>query len=269
MQEATPHAPQQHIIRELSRAVANLYPHQISELLVTGLCASWKQRHAPATYFWKVHGLRRALRQFQMLTGVQHLTAAVPRVHQPPPRSVIASADEINRLWNTASPRERVWLCLTLRLGLRHGDALSIGPEHYDAETKTLRWTQQKTGELQTLPVADDIALLFEEAPDFGDPAMPYFARWNHGKRVKTGATRRMWERLKNRAGVRREVTAHDLRRTVAVATHEVTKDVLIVQQLLGHRSLNATLHYLPQKTPDALRPILAQLWKPITEVKQ
>jgi integrase len=73
-----------------------------------------------------------------------------------------------------------------------------------------------------------------------------------------------------NDAGITRHITPHDFRRAAAVAVHRLTKDLTVVQALLGHRALQSTLYYLDHHRmlvpPSALE--LAKL-NPTTETIQ
>ena len=50
---------------------------------------------------------------------------------------------------------------------------------------------------------------------------------------------------LRDRCGITRRVTPHDLRRTTAVALYEHTRDIRDVQALLTHRNMQSTIWYL------------------------
>ena len=52
-------------------------------------------------------------------------------------------------------------------------------------------------------------------------------------------------------------MTAHDLRRTTAVRTLEATKDIRVVQVLLGHGDLPTTLWYLDHHNTPVDRAVL------------
>jgi integrase len=163
----------------------------------------------------------------------------------------------------------RIWLRLTVALALGQNEVRALSAANYNAENKTVSFVRKKSGEPNTLPVPDDLASIFEAAPDYGDPAMPFLQRWQNGHRLSKHTIEGRWRRLKARAGVRAEVTAHDLRRTTASAALDLTNDIRVVQQLLGHRTLGATVRYCVDRKPEVLRPLLDRLWKPATEVKQ
>ena len=73
----------------------------------------------------------------------------------------------------------------------------------------------------------------------------------------------RQWAKLKKTARVNPELIIHDLRRSAAVALYEISKDLRMVEQLLGHENLSTTGRYLEHRDPGKLRPLLAQMWRP------
>ncbi len=241
----------------------------MTPLHIEALVQRWKARYARSTTYSRAAALRRTLRWYEDTTNSKGLARCVPRVPYPNVRQIVATPAQLDALHAAADPWMRVWLRLTVALALAQNEVRTLSAAHYNAEARTVSFTRKKTGEPNTLPVPDDLAAIFESAPDFGDPAMPFLQRWQNGHPLKKHTIEGRWRRLKARAGVPAEVTAHDLRRTTASATLDLTNDLRAVQQLLGHRSLGATIRYCVGHKPDVLRPILAQLWTPKTEVKQ
>jgi integrase len=76
------------------------------------------------------------------------------------------------------------------------------------------------------------------------------------------------WNRLKKTTGADRALNFHDLRRTTAVALYEVSKDLRVVEQMLGHQSLGSTVRYLEHRDPAKLRPYLDSIHKPTGRVQ-
>lgn len=201
-------------------------------------------------------------------TGTRNLREAVPHVPGPQPRGVVATAAELDALWRAADPLMRIWLRLTTGLCLRQSEVRILAPVHFHPESRTVSIPQPKTGHRKAMPIEDDIAALFAAAPDDPDPTTPLLTRYA-GRTLSEAAIQHQWAKLKKKAAVRHEINPHDLRRTTATLGYNLTHDLRVVQQLLGHQRLGSTVSYIAPTNPDALRPILAQLWKPITEVKQ
>ncbi len=79
----------------------------------------------------------------------------------------------------------------------------------------------------------------------------------------------RAWQKAKKKAHANPSLWMHDLRRTAAVALYEVSKDLRVVEQMLGHKSLSSTITYLEHRDPGKLRPYLEAIYKPKTETIQ
>jgi integrase len=62
---------------------------------------------------------------------------------------------------------------------------------------------------------------------------------------IRPDALRRSFIRLKEKCGITRSLKPHDLRRTTATRVYKNTKDLRLVQALLGHSDLGSTFWYL------------------------
>ena len=70
----------------------------------------------------------------------------------------------------------------------------------------------------------------------------------------------RRLKRLAKRAKVKGRVHLHRLRRTFGVQALRTTEDVVIVQQLLGHRSYHTTMGYLDEARPERVAEVTRKL---------
>ncbi|MGH9062275.1 MAG: tyrosine-type recombinase/integrase, partial [Acidimicrobiales bacterium] len=95
---------------------------------------------------------------------------------------------------------------------------------------------------------------------DLIHPSTPLFVDVR-GRRLSVDQIRYLVERLYVRAGIRAQVPAgalvHALRHTFATAALEAGADVVELQELLGHASLETTRRYL-SATGQALRHVIA-----------
>jgi integrase len=197
-----------------------------------------------------------------------NLTPTVKNPKRPGPRKIIATPEELGKLFNAAEPWLRLWLMLCSQLALRNAEARHVGPAEYNHAEQTITY-RKKGGQHHQLPVTPEIAAMFEAAPEPppGCNAWSFVERWR-GRPLGKGPIESAWVALKKRAGVRAELRAHDIRRTTAVSLYTLTRDIRTVSHLLGHENLVATCQYLAYADPKELRPLLAQM-RPITETKQ
>ena len=176
----------------------------------------------------------------------------------PPPRTVIASDDEIKKLFTQAKPWMRLWLTLTAGHGLRFAEAHRLAPTHYNAQSNTITY-RVKGNQTNTLPVSDDLKKFLDSIPPDTDPNTP-LVEIAAGRPMTRHNIYEHWERLKKHAGVNRFLRTHDLRRTLAVKVYDLTHDLRAVQHTLGHGRLATTCLYLEHHDPEKIRPILNQL---------
>jgi integrase/recombinase XerD len=208
--------------------------------------------------------------------------AAVPKPKTPStlPRS-IRSRDAVPRLLAVAGepdPRARnPWPARDLALvatfcvtGVREAEAagLNLGSLLGDPGATRME-VQGKGGKVRPIPV--DPALervldryLHERAErfprhDMTHPATALFVDGN-GRRMSVHQIRYLVERLYIRAGIRTQVPAgalvHALRHTFATSALEAGADVVELQELLGHASLETTRRYL-SATAQGLRHVI------------
>jgi integrase len=156
----------------------------------------------------------------------------------------------------------RLCILIAAHAGLRRSDILRLAPIHYNAELRTIKITQHKPGTLLQIPATETLAAALEATPPNDNPAIPFVER-AAGKPVTIYMFNDQWDAVRRRAKINRKLTMHDLRRTLAVSLYEVSKDLRVVEQMLGHRSLSSTAHYLEHRDPEKLRAILQQMWTP------
>lgn len=171
----------------------------------------------------------------------------------PKPRNVTATQDERGALLEAAAPNLRCWLLLCSDLAIRAGTAARLGPANYNRATGKLSF-RTKFSNTQELPVTAELAALIESCDDYGRPFVAQLPRGHHPKtgkplppigRMTLRGLHIAFRRLKQKVGITRRVTAHDLRRTTVRRVYDATLDLRLAQSLLGHTSLRSTLWYL------------------------
>lgn len=172
--------------------------------------------------------------------------AFVPRQYKPPPRNVTATDEERRLILQAAKPHMLMFLLLCSDLAIRSGTAMRIAPIHYNPEREEITF-KTKYSESLTLPVTAELSTLMKRHK--GDASVPYVAALHPNGQIADRNIREQFTRLRRSVGITKEFTPHDLRRTTAVAAYAITKDLRMVQALLGHRGLSSTLHYLDHHT--------------------
>lgn len=223
----------------------------------------WKRNHAPATTHQRIYKLRRMLKAIDR----EDLLQVARATSVPMPRTVIATPDEIARILAAAAPPLRAAVTLGVSLGLRIKETMDVRESNFDAQKRTITFVA-KGGEIHTMPTTSAVEELIRTAPK-GPKETPIVFRYHRNKPMGLNALHQAWRKARREAGVNPSLSFHDLRRTVAVTTYEITRDLRAVEQILRHKNLETTTRYLEHKDQEGIRPILEQLWKPATEREQ
>jgi integrase len=239
-------------------------PHQFTEKHIEPPLLAWRARLARSTLKNYASAFRQLVAQIGAATNRPYLHQSVPIVDRGSPRRVIATPEELTALLAAAPTWLRVIVLLAAHAGFRRSDCLRVAPIHYSPEHGTITITQQKTNHTVSVPASAELQLMFAAAPP-GDPATPLY-QLHRGERIWPSGLGKAWHRLKKKAQVNPHLWLHDLRRTLAVSLYELTKDLRVVEQFLGHRSLNATVMYLEHRDVHKLKPYLDALFVPRTQ---
>lgn len=245
--------------------------------------ASWAADHAAASVR-RAHSAWSSFFDFLVAEGLLegNPMAAVPKPKTPTvlPRTIRAR-DGIPRLLATAAasdPRShRPWPARDLALvatfcvtGIREAEAVALSTGSLVGETGARRLeVVGKGNKARPIPIgaaleqliADYQAERVERFPehDLEHPSVPLFIDVR-GDRLSVHQVRYLVERLYVRAGLRAQVPAgalvHALRHTFATSALEAGADVVELQELLGHASLETTRRYL-SATGQALRHVI------------
>jgi integrase/recombinase XerD len=245
--------------------------------------ASWAGDHAAASVR-RAHSAWSNLFDFLVAEGILdgNPMAAIPKPKTPVvlPRSIRAR-DAIARLLAVAvepDPRSRQpWpardlavvatFCVT---GIREAEAVGLNIGSWSGEPGARRLeVVGKGGKARPIPidpVLDEVLSGYQKERaarfpkhDLDHPGTPLFVDVR-GRRLSVDQVRYLVERLYVRAGIRAQVPSgalvHALRHTFATAALEAGADVVELQELLGHASLETTRRYL-SATGQGLRHVI------------
>jgi integrase len=255
------------VATDLKLLTGHLRHRQLRTEHALALVARWREKYSRNTIYNRAKLLRTLLRACEQ-DGAPRIT--IPRQPSPTHRKRIALEEEAAKLLAVANPAMRLFLMLTSVLGMRFSEACSIKPADWNPEKHLLTWRRKGRDEHQ-LPITPEIEQLFAIAPETTDPDEGYISRLlgtHKGGHVKW-RIRHAWNRMLKRAGVSKDLTPHDLRRTAATTLYELTQDIFTVQALLGHAKIETTAKYIQHATTGKMRPLLAQLWHPTPKVVQ
>jgi integrase len=253
----TPDSTEARVAKQLAAASANLRPGQLHELVPIGLVETWRRNLKPSTAYGQTMALRKLLRRFRDI-GAPDLAGKLPRVRAPEPRSVTATPQEIERLTAAAPAHMKLFLYLCHQLALRFTEAWQLTPADYDHERQTIR-VRTKGNKTRNLPVTPEIKALLDTAAPYDNPTTRYLSLLS-GRTMQQETIRKQFKALVKSTGANPQLNPHDLRRTTANAAYALTKDLRVVQQLLGHTRFASTAWYMAPLQPEDLADVLDKL---------
>lgn len=169
------------------------------------------------------------------------------------PHPLPEGMEGVDRLIAAADrPEHKILAALCGRCGLRVAEALEVRPSWFDTEEMVLRVVGKGSKE-RLIPISP------EAWEVFCGPLTKAFVLGSNEPLVglKDRYARKMIGILGRKAGLKREVASHDLRATFATAVYDKTKDIRVVQILLGHASSATTEIYVGrsmQQMRDAVK---------------
>lgn len=196
---------------------------------------------APAT----VRRRKASVAEYLKWLGVNDpLKFKLPGAPQPNPHPLPARMDGVDMLIEAApSVEHSLLIMLCGKLGLRVSEAVAVKSTDFDPIKRALT-VFGKGAKYRVLPVPDDVfdAITAQiEALEGGRERLVPFANSTARTHVRNIA-----------ASVGMEgVASHDLRATFATDMYERTKNILVVQQWLGHSSPETTRRYVEVSLDD------------------
>lgn len=151
------------------------------------------------------------------------------------------------------TPHRNWLLCrLMLEAGLRSAEVRSLRPAHLDLNTGKLMVREGKGAKDRVLWLNEDlrdaVGQWLERRADWLDEPQdcPWLLPTRHGTKVKGGYLRRMVKRTAKDAGVQEaeRVSPHNLRHTAATRLLADGANLRVVQEVLGHASVETTERY-------------------------
>jgi integrase len=208
-------------------------------------------------YLWEHHGAPKLDGHMAKYTAVR-------------PRNVTITDAERDALLAAAKPHLKLWILLCSDLAIRSGTAARLGSEHYDPQRRTLTFVTKCNEHLKLFTTAAIESLILDcdlrSSVPFVRQLWPQNALGNAPTNKPSsihGLLGHQWRLLCKRAGIKRRIVPHDLRRTAAVAIYRHTADIRDAQSLLGHKMLTSTLWYLDHDVRPISRETLEAIKRP------
>jgi site-specific recombinase XerD len=231
-----------HDIFEPERIKSNTVRAYLSEVNSRGVSNSTVHAHARGT---------RAFLRFLKEEG--YITAPInikmPRVEQKKMR--VLSPEELNRILKVCNkPRDKTLILFLVDSGMRRSEAVSLNWIDVDIPSGVvnIRKSKSKKARSAFIGVKTRRALLRYRRSISHEDNDPLF-QTQTGTRLTPSGFRQVIRRISEKSRI--PFSAHDLRRTFATLSLKAGMNVLHLQSLLGHSSLEMTRRYVQMVEDD------------------
>jgi site-specific recombinase XerD len=156
-----------------------------------------------------------------------------PKVAPSLPRPL--PIEYLQTMWGVASPKERAWIALGYFCGLRAGEAVQVAVEDI-VDGPALR-VIGKGGRARRVPLRPEV---LEALTAYGWPESGRFFPTANRKSASVAIGRLLRE-----VGAPPIYSMHSLRHAFGTGLYRSSRDIRLVQELMGHSSLNTTQMYV------------------------
>jgi len=151
----------------------------------------------------------------------------------------LTAAEIIQLLSVVDSPRDRLLVQCLYYLGLRNSEAGQLQADHIDVKNRIVRIPPEiaKRGMERRIPIPDNFLPTLKQ----------YLALIGEKSKLFGLSRARVWSLIKNygvKAQLAKPIKPHVLRHSYASHVYQVTGDIKLVQELLGHASIDSAVIY-------------------------
>lgn len=166
---------------------------------------------------------------------------SAPQDRTTMPHPLPEGMDGVRRMIQVAyTPNQKALVAFCGLVGLRVSESLAARPSDFDLHGSPLLRVNGKGDKVRLVPVSDEA---------WGYLVEPVTAAFIAGNVPVVGLQDRVARgnitQMGRRAGLSRRVASHDLRATFATAVYDKTQNMRLVQELLGHSSVETTQIYV------------------------
>jgi len=181
------------------------------------------------------------VKAYTLFLKMQGLTWEKPRYKPVEKLPFIPTENEIDELIAGCSKQVSAFLQLLKETGARRGEIFNLKWTDIDLVNRTVRITPEKGSEPRIFRISEKLAAMLSNLPKLSNSVWKIKSVKNLERQF-----RRERKRIAHKLGNPRllQIHFHTLRHWKATIEYAKTKDILYVQKLLGHRSLNTTLKY-------------------------
>ena len=189
---------------------------------------------------------RNALRHlFQDTLGRTDELKAVPRPKRERRLPVVLSREEVQRLFSVVTNlKHKALFMVAYDAGLRLSEILNLRIEDVDSQRMVIRIRQGKGKKDRYGRLSKGLLTLLREYWRACRPESLLFPGAHPNKRYDLATPGHILKKLCRKAGITKRVSMHTLRHSFATHLLEAGTNLRVIQQLLGHSSIQTTCIY-------------------------
>lgn len=181
---------------------------------------------------------------------------AIPRVKTPKKLPVVLSTSEVKAILESINNlKHRTILTTIYAAGLRISEAANLKIKDIDSNNMQIRVRQGKgMKDRYTILSEENLKLLRDYWKQYGPLKDWLFEGVPQYNPISTRSIQKVFERARNKAGIKKDATVHTLRHCFATHLIESGVGTYHVQKLLGHSSPQTTNKYIHLTRQDILK---------------
>lgn len=187
-----------------------------------------------------------ALRFFYKTTlGMKDAADHIPLARRSDPLPAILSRDEVGRFLQAVyNVKHRTAFATIYAAGLRVSEAVALTIHDIDSARMVIHVRQGKGRKDRFVMLSEQLLGLLRSYWKIDRPSPWLFPGAGSERHITPRQLERVCRRAAEAAGLDKKVTVHTLRHCFATHLLEQGVDIRVIQDLLGHRHLNATSRY-------------------------
>jgi integrase/recombinase XerD len=191
---------------------------------------------------------------FETTLGRTWNVKAIPRTKTPKQLPSVLSAIEVKELFDTVTNIKHKAILMTIyAAGLRVSEAANLKVTDIDSKNMQIRIQQAKGKKDRYTLLSHENLQILREYWKYCKPKFWLFPGYQQDKPLTTRSIQKIFEKAKNKAGIRKQVSVHTLRHCFATHLLEAGTGIYHIQNLLGHTSPKTTNIYLHLTRKDLL----------------
>jgi len=165
---------------------------------------------------------------------------------------VVLSQEEVSRILSSITNiKHRLILMLMYSAGLRIGEVVKLRVEDIDVKRKLIRIRGGKGRKDRYTILSEVVLKTFKEYVEKYKPEKWLFPGQRKDKHISTRTVQAIFEKARDKAGIKEDVTVHSLRHSFATHMLESGVDLRYIQELLGHKHSKTTEIYTRVSTKN------------------